>query len=138
MCHNLLFQLDILNTNHQYDIIVMFHKSHARGHTWDYFGTPGLRMELLNSKAGSSLKNIFRLGMINEIANAKEDSTNSATSEINLVSLASPTATTAPLTHVNPTAPSNANSFIHSNPHNNTHPVSNTIDVVTDTYCNTH
>ena len=63
----------------------MFHKSHARGHTWDYFGTPGLSMGLLNSKAGSSLKNIFRLGIINEIANAKEDSTNSATSEIIII-----------------------------------------------------
>ena len=81
----------------------MFHKSHSRGQTWDYFGMPGLSMELLNnSKAGSSLKNIFRLGIINEMANVKEDST---TDEIKPT-----TVNTNTLSHANPTSPSNTNS----------------------------
>ena len=79
----LFLQVAILHTNHEYDIVVLFHKSHARGETWDYFATPGLDGDVLNnSKAGASLKNVFRLGIMQQMANAKSN-TNSSTNDDN-------------------------------------------------------
>ena len=123
-------QVDTLHTNHDYDIIVFFHKSHARGDTWDCFGTPGVSKNLLDSKAGASLKNIFRLGILNEMANVKAD-TNSSNNNTNLTSHTS-TSITNTHTNVNPLTIVEAN-IMHTNPdpitninERITHPISNT------------
>ena len=111
----------------------MFHKSHARGDTWDCFATPGLSTDLLDSKAGISLKSIFRLGILNGMAIAKD--ANSTTNNINL--------TTHPFTNdgdVN-TAHTNALPTVtltdannHTNTGTNTQPSSNmSSDDITDT-----
>ena len=71
-----------MHENHGYDIVVLFHKRHGRGHTWDSFGTTGFSKDLLSkeSKAGSSLKNIFRLGILNRMTQETNPDINPNTS----------------------------------------------------------
>ena len=71
-----------MHENHGYDIVVLFHKRHGRGHTWDSFGTTGFSKDLLSkeSNAGSSLKNIFRLGILNRMTQETNPDINPNTS----------------------------------------------------------
>ncbi|XP_028390659.1 Y' element ATP-dependent helicase YPR204W-like isoform X2 [Dendronephthya gigantea] len=110
-------RVDTLHVNHEYDIIVMFHKSHARGDTWDCFGTPGFSTSLLSSKAGASLKNVFRLGILHEKTNIKEDS-NSSTN----INLTCNTSTNTAHIHTNVNPVTNADADILTNLDTNVQP----------------
>ena len=116
-----------MHENHGYDIVVLFHKRHGRGHTWDSFGTTGFSKDLLSkeSKAGSSLKNIFRLGILNRMTQETNPDINPNTSTSTNNSTSTDTST-------------NTSTNTNTNSSTNTSANTNTNNANTNTSTSTH